>query len=284
MDLLVVRDSVELAYDAFGDGGDPLVLLIPGAGAPAQFWPDFFCRDLAAHGHFVVRYSHRDTSYSTHFDEPYSIDELLLDLLALLEKLDKGTAHFVGHSMGGYLAQMVMCNSPALAASVTSISAGSTVTPEMYAELGMTSAKESTWQKLMENQPTGNFEKDCSGWVESWRFLNGGRPFDEQAAIQYTGALYVGDPRNSQVATNHIHAMTTVPNTLVKMVSESDCRVLVIHGSDDPLVPIDNGEATARLVSDAKLVRLERAGHMFFNDEVWHEIGRAVAEHTDDRT
>ncbi len=278
--LVTVRDSVELAYEAFGSDEDPLVLLISGAGAPARFWPDSFCLDLATHRRFVVRYSHRDTGISTHFAEVYPIDELLHDLLALIELLDKPTCHVVGHSMGGFLAQMAMCEIPKKVDSVTSISAGSTVTPAVAAKLKMTSATESTWEKLMKNQPTGDFEKDLEGWLESWRFINGARLFDEQLAIQYTRELYSGDPRNAQVAVNHIHAMSTVPSTLVTAITKVNCPLLVLHGTVDPLVPIDNGKATARLVPNAKLTQLEGAGHMFFNGKAWCEIGREVLSHT----
>ena len=48
MQLRTIRDSVQLAFDSFGSDQDALVLLIPGAGAPAKSWPEAFCRDLAA--------------------------------------------------------------------------------------------------------------------------------------------------------------------------------------------------------------------------------------------
>jgi len=74
MPLMTVRKSVQLDFDAFGDKRSPLLLLVPGAGAPAEFWPENFCRALASSGRLVIRYSHRDTGYSTHYDDEYSID------------------------------------------------------------------------------------------------------------------------------------------------------------------------------------------------------------------
>lgn len=78
-------------------------------------------------------------------------------------------------------------------------------------------------------------------------------------------------------------APATVPSSLASNVATARCPLLVIHGSDDPLVPLDHGEATARLVPNSTLVRLEGAGHMFFHEETWREIGRALASHTDSR-
>jgi pimeloyl-ACP methyl ester carboxylesterase len=223
-------------------------------------------------GFCVVRYSHRDTGLSTHIDTPYDIDELLLDLRALISVFGDAPVHLVGHSMGGYLAQMASCRFPGIVASVTSISAGSAVAPELFAELSMSGPSEATWEVLMKNQPSGDFLKDLPGWLESWRYLNGTRKFDEELATAYTRSLYVGDPRNAQVATNHIHAMSTVPVALVKELRTVRCPFLVIHGSEDPLVPLDNGEATARLAPVSRFVRLERAGHMFFSSDSWTEI------------
>jgi len=277
MPLLTVRDTVDLDVDTFGDPQCPGLLLIPGAGAPADFWPADFCGHLASGGLHVVRYHHRDTGLSTHFDAPYDIEELLLDLMALVHVLGHPSVHLAGHSMGGYLAQMAMCRFPEAVASATSISAGSTVSPDLSRELGMSPVADETWQALMKNQPTGHLDKDLPGWLESWRFLNGRRPFDTQAATDYTRTLYRGDPRNAQAAVNHIHAMTTVPDSLVRDLPSCQCPFLVIHGTHDPLVPLDNGEASARLVPHSRLVRLQGAGHMFFDADTWREIGRELA-------
>lgn len=275
-----VRDGIDLDVDRFGEGPDPLVLLIPGAGAPKEFWPVAFCERLADAGRSVVRYSHRDTGLSTHVDERYPIGELLDDLFALLAQLGRAEAHLVGHSMGGFLVQLATCERPELVRSATSISAGSTVLPDRFEELGMSPIPESTWEVLLKNEPTGDVDRDLPGWLRSWRFLNGRRPFDEAAAVAYTRRLYEGDPRNAEVAEHHVHAMTTVPADLVRRLRTERTPFLVIHGTDDPLVPLDHGRATARLAPEARLVELDGAGHMFFDDAVWDEIGGAILAQT----
>ncbi len=276
---VTVRESIRLAFDSFGDEQNPLVLLISGAGAPAEFWPEEFCQNLADAGCFVVRYSHRDTGDSTHLDTQYPIEELLQDMRAFIVELANPIVHLVGHSMGGYLAQIALCKFQEEFASVTSISAGSLVSQEIATEMGLSSVSDETWQILMRNQPKGEFDHDLPGWLESWCFLNGTCQFDEESAIRYTRSLYAGDPRNAQVAVNHIHAMTTVPNSLPEMLKDVRCPFLVIHGTKDPLVPLDNGVMTARLVPNSKIVRLQGAGHMFFNGDVWNEIGKCLVSH-----
>ncbi len=279
MSLVRVRGDIDLEVDGFGRPHAPLVLLVPGAGAPLEFWPEEVCRGLAAAGLHVVRYSHRDTGLSAHLDAAYPIMELVRDMTALVARLGTDRVHLVGHSMGGYLAQMAMCREPGVVVSATAISAGPTVDPAQQEELGMSPVPDATWRVLMQNRPTGDLARDLPGWLASWRFLNGARPFDDDAAVRYTRALYRGDPRNALVAEHHVHAMTTVPRTLDRELSEAVRPLLVIHGTDDPLVPVDHGEASARLAPDGSLVRLDGAGHMFFDAATWDEIAHAVLAH-----
>jgi pimeloyl-ACP methyl ester carboxylesterase len=278
-----VREAVFLATDSCGSSHHPLVLLISGAGAPAAFWPEEFRRDLASAGRHVVRYCHRDTGTSTRFDEPYPIGELLADLMALVDRFGGREMHLVGHSMGGYLAEMAMVGFPGRFASVTSISAGPTVSPDLAEALCLSRARQSTWDVLMQNHPTGDFDRDLPGWLRSWRLLNGSRRFNEEMAVSYTRSLYRGDPRNIGVAANHIHAMRTVPSSLAENLGHVGRPFLVMHGSEDPLVPLDNWEASARLVAGSTMRVLQGAGHMFFTPATWDEIRECVERHTRQR-
>lgn len=71
--------------------------------------------------------------------------------------------------------------------------------------------------------------------------------------------------------------MSTVPDRLATDLKKTKTPFLAIHGTDDPLVPIDNGTATARLVPGSKFRPLEGAGHMFFNEDTWAELAEIVA-------
>ena len=272
METIQVREAVSIDCEFFGDEQAPLVVLISGAGAPAEFWPASFCTGLADKGFRVLRYWHRDTGMSTHFDAPYDIWELYHDLVSLIGSTEKPGVNLVGHSMGGFLSQLAACYSPISIHSVVSISAGSAVDKALCAELGMSMPTETTWNILMQNQPAGDFEKDLEGWLSTWKFLNGSVPFDKELAVNYTRSLYYGDPRNARIATNHVHAMTTIPTGLVNDLAKINCPFLVLHGTEDALVPYDNGKVTARLVPDSRFVGLEGAGHMFFNKQIWSKI------------
>ncbi len=277
--MLETAPGVALRVERFGAPGDPVVILISGAGAPAAFWPTAVCRDLASDGLQIVRFDHRDTGASTHLDHPYPIETLLCDVWRVVAEIGAVETHLVGHSMGGYLVAMALADDRrSQIASGIAISAGPASDPERYAELGMTRASEATWSRLMENTPGGAFEADLQGWLAIWRFLNASRPFSAGLATAYTRALYTGDPRNAQVAVNHVHAMTTLPRDLPERLAGIQAPLLVVHGGEDPLAPPDNGAALNRLTPGSRLHMLDRAGHMFFSEQTWAELAALITE------
>ncbi len=253
--------------------------MISGAGAHAAFWPDDFCHLLVEAGLFVIRYDHRDVGYSTHTQGDYDIFTLLADVLAVLDAHRVDAAHLVGHSMGGYLAALAAVHQAPRVLSATMISAGPTVTPAVAAELGLSSVRPETWEALLENRPTGDFEADLAGWMRSWRLLHGRRPLDEVMAARYTRELYIRDARDASVAERHIAAMGTVPASLASDLTRVTTPGLVIHGTEDPLVPVDHGAALARLIPGCRLRLVPGAGHMFFHQELWSELAAQVLDH-----
>jgi pimeloyl-ACP methyl ester carboxylesterase len=276
---LVERGTIQLWSEGFGTPGRPCALLISGAGAHAGFWPDEFCRRLAERGLFVVRYDHRDIGHSTHTDADYDLATLLADAMAVLDAHGVQAAHLVGHSMGGYLVALAAVHEAPRVLSATMISAGPTVTPAVAERFGLTSARPETWEALLENRPTGDFEADLPGWMKSWRLLHGRLPIDEEMAARYTKELYTRDPRDASVADRHIAAMRTVPASLADDLSRTTVPALVLHGTDDPLVPVDHGEALARLIPGCRLRLLEGAGHMFFQRYLWARLFALILDH-----
>jgi len=271
--------GAQLHYETFGGDRDTLVLLIAGAGAPAEYWPQSFCEALAARQYQVVRFWHRDTGQSTHFDEPYSIDLLIDDVLAILDSRACETAHLVGHSMGGYIAQLISTRHPGRVLSCIALAAGPLASEKGKQQLGLSSPDEALWPKLMENLPKGDFDRDLPGWMASWQLLNGQLDIEQDLARAYTRALYSGPASNHQAAENHIHAMTTVADCLAADLGKCDVPILYIHGEFDPLVPPDHGAKAAELARYGALEILPDAGHMYFNRHIWDRIETLVAKH-----
>jgi len=276
---LVERGAIHLWSEGLGVPGRPCALLICGAGAHAAFWPDEFCRLLADGGLFVIRYDHRDIGHSTHTRADYDLFTLLADSLAILDAHRVHAAHLVGHSMGGYLVALASVQQAHRVLSTTMISAGPTVTPAVAVELGLSSVRPEVWEALLENRPTGDFEADLPGWMRSWRLLHGRLPLDEEMAARYTRELYIRDARDASVAERHIAAMRTVPVSLANDLTRTTIPGLVIHGTEDPLVPVDHGMAVASLIPGCRFRLIAGAGHMFFHPDLWAQLAAHILDH-----
>src|SRR5437899_2731369 len=124
----VRANGLNLEYESFGDPkADPIVLIM-GLGAQMILWPDDFCRALADAGYHVIRYDNRDVGLSTKYEEggkprlmragiahtfgmkvsaAYTLHDMAHDAVGLLDALKIASAHIVGASMGGMIAQIL---------------------------------------------------------------------------------------------------------------------------------------------------------------------------------
>ena len=131
----VAAGGIELAYETFGQAGDPAIVLVMGWATQMIAWPDELCQSLAGRGHFVVRFDNRDTGGSTHLahipppplsevlarrrQPPYTISDMADDVAGLLDGLGLDSVHLVGASMGGFIAQTVALRHPRRIRSLT---------------------------------------------------------------------------------------------------------------------------------------------------------------------
>ena len=270
--------GVEIATEAFGDPAHPAVLLIMGAMASMLWWPDEFCRQLAARGRYVIRYDNRDTGLSTTWEPgkpDYTFDDIADDAVRVLDGYGLAAAHVAGMSMGGTIAQLVALGHPARVLSLTAISTSPVgvdtshlpQTTEAYQEHAA-EAGEPDWS---DRDAVTDF------MVKDMRALAGpALPFDTMAARQFVKRDH-DRARGFASAPNHF---------LLKGNKERSSRLpdlsvplLVIHGTADPLFPVEHGEASAQAVPGARLVRLEGGGHEL-HEAHWPQIIAALIEHT----
>src|SRR4051794_13511268 len=114
--------AVDLCYDAFGDRGRPTLLLIMGLGQQLIHWPEDFCRQLAREGFRVVRFDNRDAGASTHLPgRRYTLEDMAGDAVGLLDALGVDSAHVVGASLGGMIAQTMAIRHPDRVRSLASL-------------------------------------------------------------------------------------------------------------------------------------------------------------------
>lgn len=283
-------NGIRIEYETFGKrSADPL-LLIMGLGAQMVLWEEEFCERLAAKGHYVLRFDNRDVGLSTKFEQaetlglrdllsafqsgkrvsaPYTLDDMADDSVGLLDALDIDAAHVVGASMGGMIAQTVAIRHPERLRTLTSIMS-TTGDPELP------QPKPDAVTALATPAPTER-TANVDHAVRVWRTIGSpGFPFDEErirerAALQFDRCFH---PPGMARQLSAILAQGSRRAAL----RDVKAPTLVIHGSEDPLVPIEAGRDTAAAVPGAELLVIEGMGHDLPRG-AWDRIIDAVTSH-----
>jgi pimeloyl-ACP methyl ester carboxylesterase len=274
---MIEANGVELCTEAFGDPADPPILLIMGTGASMLWWEEGFCRILADGGRYVIRYDHRDTGRSVNYEPGrpgYTGDDLVADAVGVLDAYAIQAGHLVGASAGGAFAQLLALAHPDRVRSLVLISTSFAVPIERHLP-----------------PPTDEFGRGVASLEVDWsdresvieylvaysRVLAGGqRPFDE-AAARDLARREVERARDVAGAQNHDRLRGAA--SVAKPLSAIAAPTLVIHGTADPMFPIEHGEELADEIPDASLLRLDGAGHGVERAD-WETIARAILTHT----
>lgn len=288
--IIVRHDSlgfdIELYTQTFGSRKKPAVLLIHGAGSVSAFWPDHFCNTLASAGYFVIRYDQRDSGFSSQFTKtssiaeegPYTFDDLAQDAITILNAYDIKHASIIGHSLGGYLTYHLMTQYPERFTSAISISAGPGLRPEIIERLNLPMGDKETERIMYSNHPIGDFSRDYPAWMRTWTALHGELPIEDDRARSYTQEFYKRNTRRPGAARNHFATFLTMPLNLPENLKTISIPVLVIHGEKDTLIPVEHGQMAHALIAGSEFKELKRAGHMFFNTQLWDSITQTIVE------
>jgi pimeloyl-ACP methyl ester carboxylesterase len=256
---MIQIDGVELCTESFGDCADPPVLLIMGLGASMLWWPDDFCRALADGRRFVIRYDHRDTGRSSTYPpgEPgYSADDLLDDVVAILDAYELDAAHLVGVSAGGAMAQLLALDHPhrvlslVLVSTSPAVAAGRTLPPPR-AEFG---------RFFSEHQLDATDRASVIDYRVGYTLMLSGseQPLDEEGVRRFI-SRDVARARDFAAAGNH--DQLTDDGRERGPLSSITVPTLVVHGTADPMFPLEHGQALADLIPQARLLTVTGAGH-----------------------
>lgn len=274
---LIEVDGLELCAEFFGDPAYPAILMIMGATASKGWWPDAIMGRLASAGRFVLRYDHRDTGNSTSGPpgEPaYTIDDLADDALRILDAYGLASAHLVGMSLGGLVAQLLALRDPRRARTLTLIASEvlgdpgfepKPIDPAIIAHFG--SAAELDWSD----------EEAATGFIARlWR-LNAAPGRAVSPLIELTARQGYRRARNPASMLNH--AMLGGGEAWGDRTAGIVQPVQVVHGRLDPVVDHRHAHALARMAPDARLLMLEDAGHELHEAD-WDAIVAAIRQHT----
>lgn len=283
----IVRcDDLTFYTEHFGDRNNPACLLIAGAMAPARFWTDTFCDLIVNSGFFVIRYDHRDIGESCAIDwqtHPYTLSDLARDAISILDAYGIRQAHFVGHSMGGYIAQTIALEFPKNTLSICSISAGP-IGATKDTDHPLTDEEQATLAKtldiMLSRQDGPSKETMIQSFLPIWKYLNGEFPFDEKMAYVYTRDLILRSHHPIRAGNNHELVMRSLEIEKSRnILHKIDLPTLIIHGTADPLVLPRNGAALASAIPKSHLTMISGMGHMLFDCGLEKGITDLISTH-----
>jgi len=266
-------NGIEIEYDTFGDAAAEPLVLIMGLGAQMILWHEDFCEQLASRGHHVIRFDNRDVGLSTKFpqagvprivelfmagmegrpiDPPYTLEDMAADTVGLLDALRIKRAHVCGASMGGMIAQTIALNHRDRVKSLVSIMSTT-------GEGSLPQAQPDAAAFLVKPVPTRR-KAYVDHFVELFRTIGSpGFPFEEEEVRERCGMLFdrsfypQGEVRQMAAIVAH--------GSRRAALAKLDVPALVIHGSADPLVPVECGRDTAEAIPGAELLIIEGMGH-----------------------
>ena len=248
-----------------------------GVGASMLWWEDGFCRMLADGGRLVIRYDHRDTGRSVTYGQgqaDYTGIDLVADEAAVLDVYGIPAAHVVGVSAGGAFAQLSALAFPERILSLVLISTSPAtpgerrLPPPTDAYRHFLTTAQVDWSDL------GSVVDYLVGYQQT--LAGGERPFDEAAAREL---IQRDVERARDIAASENHAALPEDEPPQAPLSSIAVPTLVIHGTADPMFPIEHGQALAAEIPGARLLTLDASGHGIDQAD-WGTIARAILEHT----
>lgn len=279
-----VSGEVELCWQDFGDPDGPPMLMIMGLGAQMILWPDELCELLGDKGFRVIRFDNRDAGRSTWLEDyptppvpevlrdgappgAYTLSDMAGDAGGLLDALEIEAAHVVGASLGGMIAQTLAIERPHRVVSLASIMSTT-------GESGVGMPSEAGLRGLTTVPP-----RERDGYIDAIvgaRKLIGspGFPFDEERARRIA-ALGWDRGYNPKGTVRQTIAIIS-GQSRAEALRELDMPTVVIHGTDDPLIDVSGGQATASAIPGARLLLIEGMGHDF-PAGVWRHTADAIA-------
>lgn len=282
--LNVGPSHIEIGYERLGDPGAPPVLLVMGGGAQMINWPDGFCAELVDRGLQVIRFDNRDVGRSSHFaDAPepdlqaalagdfssvlYTLSDMAADAVGLLDVLGFESAHIVGASVGGMVAQMMAIEHPNRVRSLTS----------MMSSTGDLGVGQPDLTAISGLGPPPEDRQGFIDWqVRAFRALGSpGFEFDEAGVAERSGTAY--DPDHDPLGMVRQAAAALATGDRTARLRSLRVPTLVVHGTADVMCDISGGRATAEAISGAKLVTIDGMGHNLPRP-AWPVLATHIAE------
>ncbi len=266
--------------------GSPL-FLIPGVNGQGIEWDDPFCALLVERGFRVIRYDLRDSGLSEYLEHasaldavdiasghlsnvPYTVDDMADDAADLLTELGVDAAHVVGQSLGGMIAQSLAIRHPERVLTMTSVSSTT----------GDPSVGKAREARLLTDKRRTSIDRQVAieAHVATRRVQYGNRfDFDEVRVRALVGRMY--DRAHYPAGRlRHLAAAIAAPDR-TEQLQALDVPTLIVHGTDDPVIDVSGGNATANAIPNAAALIIRGMGHNMA-PEVWADVADAISNLT----
>lgn len=267
----VRSNGIRIYYEAFGDPKDPTILLIIGMDEQCTAWLPYIYEPIVEAGFHVVRFDNRDCGLSEWIEDwdqtqPYSLEDMARDAVGLLDALGIREAHIVGASMGGMIAQRIAISHPGRARTLTSIASSAhplDQDPEVQSSFDV-ARFQGIHEKLVARFPnhltvpaeTIEFRLGAAQAFAGSRF-----PFDEDSQRKAIASNILDRKGFNPRAQAHHLAAVLASGSRLEALGRISAPTLILHGTEDPLVPPGHGAKCAAHIPGAKLARMEGVGH-----------------------
>jgi pimeloyl-ACP methyl ester carboxylesterase len=275
--------DVTIYYETEGDPAGLPLLLVVGLGAQLTWWPAGFRSALADRGFFVITYDNRDAGKSTWLDDagpvdllavlggtaapPYLMSDLAADGVAVLEELGLLSAHVLGVSMGGMIAQGLAIAHPDRVRSLTSVMSTT-------GDPAVGQPRPDVTEMLLSPRPPDKAASVEQSVTMARAISSPAFGFDEEQTRARMSADY--DRGNHPDGAGRQIAAILMSGDRTSALRGLGMPALVIHGDADPMIDISGGRATAAAIPGARLWVIPGLAHDI-PPALFDEIADAVA-------
>ncbi|MGH3302342.1 MAG: alpha/beta fold hydrolase [Streptosporangiaceae bacterium] len=252
--------DLSIYFETDGDRGGPPLLLVVGLGAQLTWWPPGLRSELADRGFFVICFDNRDAGLSAWLDDlgpvdllavldgsvppPYLLANMAADAVAVLDEMALPSAHVLGASMGGMIAQALAIEFPDRVRSLISAmsSTGAAHVGQQRADIT---------DMLLSPRPADKAASVTQSVALARATSSPAFGFDEARTTARMSAEY--DRGNHPDGAGRQLAAILMSGDRTAVLGSLSMPVLVIHGDADPMVDVGGGRATAAAIPGARL-------------------------------
>lgn len=263
---VIEAGGIQLDYERSGNAAGPPLLLIMGMSGTSLSWGEPFLT-LLREDFDVIAYDHRGVGASTPLDGPVTTRQMADDAAALIAALELDDVHVMGISMGGMVAQELTLKHAEL---VRTLTLGCTY----CGGEGSALAAEAVFSKLAEAMASGDRERALRA---AWEVNVSAQMADDEQAYAAFHALAMR--RAVAVAVIMQQMQACAAHDTNARLAQLELPTLVIHGTEDQMLPVQNAELIASRIPGARLEIFEDVGHLFFVERP-ERSAELVREHT----